>query len=234
MYTYVHNNPLKYIDPTGHWCQSKDGKYSHAGGCNDPSNKDNYVPDKLYYANKGRKYRDIIKIYNEEKKQAVGLSNEIGNIFLNITATNNSVALPGIRGGISTNGVRAIVAAIVGTAAVAGEASFSNIKREDLNYIFRKGRANKAKDMTPRPKDTDGLSFGRKSYLEKQVMTSMEMVNATGVLYAYQDPKNSNHILVRAVDPYEHELWIQSYANGTYDYYLTEVLQNIVIQLPGK
>ncbi|MBO9573618.1 MAG: RHS repeat-associated core domain-containing protein, partial [Chitinophagaceae bacterium] len=34
LYTYVHNNPLINNDPTGHWCTSADGKYSHAGGCN--------------------------------------------------------------------------------------------------------------------------------------------------------------------------------------------------------
>jgi hypothetical protein len=100
--------------------------------------------------------------------------------------------------------------------------------------IYRMGKRSRAKDMTPRPKDTDGLSFNRRPYREKSVMTSMEMVNATGVLYAYEDPKNSNHILIEAVDPYEHELWIQSYANGTYDYYLTEVLQGIIIQVPGR
>lgn len=63
-------------------------------------------------------------------------------------------------------------------------------------------------------------------------MTTMEMVNATGVLYAYEDPESPSHILIRAVDPYEHELWMQSYANKTYDYYLTEVLQKIIIPLP--
>lgn len=33
LYTYVHNNPLIYSDPTGNWCTSSDGKYSHPGGC---------------------------------------------------------------------------------------------------------------------------------------------------------------------------------------------------------
>ena len=38
LYTYVHNNPLIYIDPTGNWCTSKDGLWSHPGlsGCSSP------------------------------------------------------------------------------------------------------------------------------------------------------------------------------------------------------
>lgn len=33
-YTYVHNNPLMYTDPTGDYCVSVNGKYTHAGTCN--------------------------------------------------------------------------------------------------------------------------------------------------------------------------------------------------------
>lgn len=32
-YTYVHNNPLIYTDPTGHYCVSANGKYAQTGTC---------------------------------------------------------------------------------------------------------------------------------------------------------------------------------------------------------
>ncbi|MCC8435252.1 hypothetical protein HP567_011920 [Brevibacillus sp. M2.1A] len=36
-YTYVHNNPIANIDPTGNYCVSANGKYAHGGGCNSES-----------------------------------------------------------------------------------------------------------------------------------------------------------------------------------------------------
>jgi RHS repeat-associated protein len=36
-YTYVHNNPLTNVDPTGHWCESADGNWKHARACESAS-----------------------------------------------------------------------------------------------------------------------------------------------------------------------------------------------------
>lgn len=33
LYTYVHNDPLRFIDPSGNYCVSADGNNSHAGAC---------------------------------------------------------------------------------------------------------------------------------------------------------------------------------------------------------
>ncbi|WP_223260598.1 RHS repeat domain-containing protein [Paenibacillus ihbetae] len=46
LYSYVLNNPLIYVDPTGHYCVSKDGNWAHAGKCNNSNS--NYLGDDKY------------------------------------------------------------------------------------------------------------------------------------------------------------------------------------------
>ncbi|WP_181022658.1 RHS repeat-associated core domain-containing protein [Brevibacillus laterosporus] len=44
-YTYVHNNSVSNVDPTGNWCESKDGRWAHPGGCSSKSSKKSHDND---------------------------------------------------------------------------------------------------------------------------------------------------------------------------------------------
>lgn len=46
LYTYVVNNPVAYVDPSGNYCVSPDGRNAHYGSCSDGNNVYNYfIPD---------------------------------------------------------------------------------------------------------------------------------------------------------------------------------------------
>ncbi|WP_148500989.1 RHS repeat-associated core domain-containing protein [Paenibacillus rubinfantis] len=44
-YVYVENNPVAYVDPSGNFCVSPDGKDAHLGQCNRSDPTKYYVPD---------------------------------------------------------------------------------------------------------------------------------------------------------------------------------------------
>ena len=91
-------------------------------------------------------------------------------------------------------------------------------------------------NLTPRPRDIDdGLSYELSvtpDIADKYTMTTMEAVNATGVLEAVID--RPNHVSVRPVNPLEMMEWINSRPTAKENpYYLTKILASISIRDNG-
>ncbi|MNW46526.1 hypothetical protein D3C74_238250 [compost metagenome] len=97
LYTYFHNNPLIYIDPTGNYCVSADGKNSHYGGCNGGQKGKEYhydikgsmyIPDSYYAASRQSWGAELIgKSFDQlyVKYQMELLSKQLTNFFEDVT-----------------------------------------------------------------------------------------------------------------------------------------------------
>ena len=108
-------------------------------------------------------------------------------------------------------------------------------KRPNQTVIYRCGNGN-ATNLTHRPRDIDdGLSYELSvtpDIADKYTMTTMEAVNATGVLEAVID--RPNHVSVRPVNPLEMMEWINSRPTAKDNpYYLTKILASIFIRDNG-
>ena len=108
-------------------------------------------------------------------------------------------------------------------------------KRPKQTVIYRGGSGN-ATNLTPRPRDIDdGLSYELSvtpDIADKYTMTTMEAVNATGVLEAVID--RPNHVSVRPVNLLEMMEWINSRPTAKENpYYLTKILASISIRDNG-
>ena len=106
-------------------------------------------------------------------------------------------------------------------------------KRPKQTVIYR-GESGNATNLTPRDID-DGLSYELSvtpDIADKYTMTTMEAVNATGVLEAVID--RPNHVSVRPVNPLEMMEWINSRPTAKENpYYLTKILASISIRDNG-
>ena len=91
----------------------------------------------------------------------------------------------------------------------------SRRKNEQKTYIYRRASGT-YQSMTPRPgKDSNGLSFSTiKPASGRYFRTSIESVNASGILMAVPDPQNPTHILVLPVAINTLDDWMNSRENA--------------------
>ena len=123
LYTYVHNNPLSYIDPTGNYCVSADGNWAHAGTCHSDTSIYMGEDDALKgspiinngvvtgYLGKSGPFREKEFNFWEEAAYGVGtgtLDAVVGNAFANHLLKNKPIqaALPALGPAASVSGVR--------------------------------------------------------------------------------------------------------------------------------
>ena len=105
--------------------------------------------------------------------------------------------------------------------------------KSQSTVIYRYGSGN-ATNLTPREVDITGLSYSLTPPPAgvKYSMTTIEMVNSTGVLIAVID--GANHVSVRPTNPLEMQNWINSRPTARDNpYYLTIILASISIKSNG-
>ncbi|MFF2014925.1 hypothetical protein [Paenibacillus sp. NPDC058177] len=74
MYTYVHNNPLIYSDPSGNYCVSANGNNTNAGGCSSTPQKyemSDVMLEGMPYINNG-----VLRGYYRADASIIWLSND--------------------------------------------------------------------------------------------------------------------------------------------------------------
>ncbi len=57
-YAYVHNNPLRYVDPTGNYCVSQDGRWEQEGKCRSESSI--FLGDDKYFQGRPKIEKGVV------------------------------------------------------------------------------------------------------------------------------------------------------------------------------
>ncbi|WP_171717202.1 RHS repeat domain-containing protein [Paenibacillus phytohabitans] len=129
LYTYVHNNPLIYVDPTGQWCESKDGKYSHPGTCSNP-NSGVYSADVKHNGEAMKSNGKSTGIYKFDYGDGVHEDNSLTGALFDVVVTGGvGLGKSLVKG--ATKGIASLVSSGTGSVFKSGIKTLKNFVLDD-------------------------------------------------------------------------------------------------------
>ena len=224
---------MKYVDPLG-----LNHKDLGPGGATAPANKPSAVDkttSKVVGENTGNntKYSDC----PQETKSSTKTSDTIGGMALGIVGVlagddvtgigvADDVAIPVV---VVVGGIAYIGTKIYEKAIEKAEPIVIEKDKPESPVIYRWGSGSNT-NLTPRPQDVTGLSFSTiKPPSGSYVVTTMQQVNATGVLVAVKD--GPTHVSVVPVDLSAMPEWIESRPDAENNPHpLTQALKTVVVK----
>jgi len=205
LYTYVHNNPLTYIDPTGHWCTSADGKWSHPGGCNDgKTGQERYTGTGYsadYWHNGDMIYENgkEVGIYEHKMEGGVHEDNSWTGIAFDIVVTGGAGGLVKI---ISTGGKKLLQKAL-GLAAeeVAVKIAYQGTRNIAVDFMNKKGQSTLSRHFADHAAEfgfkaeAQYLSAARTFVSKKATKSTEAFTSVEGTYFRYDTVTNEFGII---------------------------------------
>ena len=263
-YAYANNNPVKYIDPLGLFALGQSSFFSSTNSYMDrfesgavlgmPAALPAAAPI-LAKAVAALKALGVVGGAAAGARGAAWVGNEIGGAISTTTSTKTTSGTTISSSGSSSrsssfNSSQSVAIPIPVPNTAEREKTTSKSESATLavpivktrtnddnkTYIYRWGN-NSGYQLSPRPKDTVGLSYTTILPVGREfTMTTMEAVNSTGVLRAVVDNPKTGHVSVFPVDLTQMQGWIDSggmKANKSPHPY-TLILQGISIYVPAE